>query len=48
MWLSWPLKLSTLDVGFLDYSENLNWTAQNLRLAWMGPAGRGLDMADLN
>jgi len=29
-------------VGYLYYSENLKWAAQNLRL------GRGLDMAGLN
>jgi len=28
-------------MGYLYYSENLNWAAQNLRL------GRGLDIADL-
>jgi len=31
-----------------DYSENLNWAAQNLRLGRMRPAGRGLDKAGLN
>jgi len=30
---------------FLYYSESLNWTAQNLWLGHMRPAGRGLDIA---
>ena len=30
------------------YSENLIWTARNLRLGRMRLAGRGLDIADLN
>ena len=32
-------------VGYLHYSENLNWAAQNLRLGRMRPASCRLDRA---
>jgi len=33
-------------MGYSLYSEDLNWTAQNLRLRRMRPSGRGWDTAD--
>ena len=35
------IRTGCLDIGYVYYSENLNWAAQNLRL------GRGLDIAVL-
>jgi len=35
-------------MGYVYYSENLNWATQNLRLGRMRPEGRGLDIAGLD
>jgi len=35
-------------IGYFNYSENLNWAAQNLLLGHMRPNGRGLDIAELD
>jgi len=35
-------------IGYFNYSENLNWAAQNCRLGHMRPVSRGLDIAALH
>ena len=40
--ISMKIRTSCQYVGYIYYSDNLNWAAQNLRL------GRGLDIAGVN